>query len=100
MRAECWEKLREGNYYVSGTGLSIFWAGTRGSHESTSGDTLAGGGKGGVGDMKVGHFSGRNMRDSSVSGWNLGYWRENSRRVQDGESERAMGGGAGGGGFW
>lgn len=42
-KVECWEKLREGKYCVSGIGLSIFWAGTRVSHESTSGDTLVGG---------------------------------------------------------
>ena len=28
---------------LSGTGLSIFWAGIQGSRESTSGDTLVGG---------------------------------------------------------
>lgn len=36
-------KVEEGNYYVSGTGLSVFWAGIQGSRESTSGDTLVGG---------------------------------------------------------
>lgn len=36
-------------------------------------------GKGGAGDTQGEHFSGRTMRDSSVSGWELGHWRESEK---------------------
>ena len=81
-KTECWERLRDDNYYVSGTGLSKFWARMWGSPESTSGNSLGG-------DSRLIISQGKMRGTLRVSGWKLGYW--SLRRGQDGGCERAMG---------